>query len=405
VNWSKNYQGNNIFTYYMHKTMNWFTKGLMLSIVAIPQFFGMVASAAAPDWNVAGTYVVNFNNLGTDFPHDMTLAQDTHGNVTGNGGSPVGGAHTYMWAITSGSVSGNILTFRAQYSAPADALSPLTVMYATATIAANGSFSGTWSDNYQGIARSGTWSSASGTATTLPGVLAAEDFGVVNYATGNGTLRGYTAGFGLTGATFTNVQSVVMKLYAGATLLQTNTSKAKVTTDITGAQISSPFDVSGTFNYGADGYWTNTRESQYGQSASATRVVATVVLASGKTVTAENTNLTGIPSTIYPVVTTPVPTTTATSTKPTSKSQCKNGGWTAFTSPQFANQGACIAYVNSVNNHATSTDAMHGHHGKDRGHGDDHGRGHGKGKKSAQFGEWHGKSKGQSEHGSRGHRD
>lgn len=122
--------------------MNWFTKSLVLSVIAIPQFFGMVANAAAPEWNVAGTYVVNFNNLGTDFPHDMTLAQNAQGNVTGGGGSPVG-ANAYVWSITNGSVSGNVLTFRAQYTAPADAVTPLTVMYATATIAANGSFTGT----------------------------------------------------------------------------------------------------------------------------------------------------------------------------------------------------------------------------------------------------------------------
>ncbi len=391
----------------MHKTMNWFTKSLVLSVISIPQFFGMVANAAAPEWNVAGTYVVNFNNLGTDFPHDMTLAQNAQGNVTGGGGSPVG-ANAYVWSITNGSLSGNVLTLRAQYTAPADAVTPLTVMYATATIAANGSFSGTWSDNYQGGARSGTWASASGTAVALPGALAAEDFGVVNYATGNGTLRGYTAGFGLAGATFTNVQSVVMKLYAGASLLQTNTSKAKLTTDMSGTQISSPFDVSGTFNYGTDGYWTNTRESQYGQSASATRVVATVVLASGKVVTAENTNLTGIPSTIYPVTPTPVPTTTATSTKPTTKSQCKNGGWQTFTKPQFANQGACVAYVNFVKKHDRET--IHGHQGKDRDHDRDHGRGRDDRREKdddAHKGSGHGKSNGQghSEHGKRGYKD
>ena len=94
---------------------------------------------------------------------------------------------------------------------------------------------------------------ATAIATTAP-ALVAEDFGVVSYDTGLGMLRGYTAGFGLTDATFLGAQSVVMKLYSGATLLQTNTSTAKVMVDITGTQISSPFDVSGTFNYGADGY-------------------------------------------------------------------------------------------------------------------------------------------------------
>jgi uncharacterized protein YjdB len=138
--------------------------------------------------------------------------------------------------------------------------------------------------------------------TTLLGILAAEDFGVVSYDTGLGMLKGYTAGFGLTDATFANVQSVVVKLYSGTTLLQTNTATTKVGATLTGAQISSPFDVSGNFDYTTDGYWTNVRETQYGQSMPATRVTATVTLANGKVVTAENTNLTGDTTTIYPII-------------------------------------------------------------------------------------------------------
>lgn len=137
----------------------------------------------------------------------------------------------------------------------------------------------------------------------LPGAIAAEDFGVVSYDTGLGMLKGYTAGFGLTDATFAGVQSVVIQLFNGATLLQTNTATAQVGIDITGTQISTPFDVSGTFDYATDGYWVNVKESQYGQSVPATRVVATVTLANGKVVTAENTLLTGDPTTIYPTTT------------------------------------------------------------------------------------------------------
>lgn len=139
--------------------------------------------------------------------------------------------------------------------------------------------------------------------TDLSGELSAEDFGVVDYDTGNGQLKGYTAGFGVSDATFASSTSVVVQLYSGGTLLQTNTAiLSKFNADITGTQFSSPFDVSGTFNYAADGYWTNERESQYGQSLPATKVVATVTLANGKVVTAENTNLVGDPSTIYPPV-------------------------------------------------------------------------------------------------------
>lgn len=139
--------------------------------------------------------------------------------------------------------------------------------------------------------------------TTLPGTLAAQDFGVVN----DTVLKGYSAGFGLTDATLAGAQSVVVQLYNGTTLLQTNTAiLPKFNADITGVQFSSPFDVSGTFDYVTDGYWTNMREAQYGQSVAATRVVATVTLANGKVVTAENTSLTGDPTTIFSTTIPPV---------------------------------------------------------------------------------------------------
>ncbi len=166
--------------------------------------------------------------------------------------------------------------------------------------------------------------------------LHAEDFGVVNYDTGLGMLKGYTAGFGVTDATLAGATSVVVKLYAaGDQLLQTNTANmVKFNADITGTQFSSPFDVSGNFNYTTDGYWTNMRQAQYGQSIPATKVVATVTLAGGQVVTATNTNLTGDPTTIYPV---PAPST------PENKDRCKNGGWKSFTNPSFKNQGQCVS--------------------------------------------------------------
>jgi YVTN family beta-propeller protein len=33
---------------------------------------------------------------------------------------------------------------------------------------------------------------------------------------------------------------------------------------------------------------------------------------------------------------------------PTSKDQCKNGGWKTFTNPAFQNQGDCVSYVNHL---------------------------------------------------------
>jgi hypothetical protein len=358
------------------------TKMLVMTLMVAPLALVAVAHAAvAPTWNTTGNYVVVMSYLGSDYNHDMTLAQDGSGNLTGSGGSPTG-IHVYTWVITAGTVSGNTVDFHANYTATADAVTPLTTMHVVGTVASNGTMSGTWTDNYQGGSRSGTWHTTTGTAVAL-GALHAEDFGVVSYDTGLGMLKGYTAGFGLTDATFAGAQSVTVRLYAGATLLQTNVAKAKFMTDITGTQFSSPFDVSGTFNYGTDGYWTNTRESQYGQSVAATRVVATVILANGKTLTAENTTLTGDPSTIFG--TTPPPVVNP----PSTKDQCKNDGWMNFTNPSFKNQGQCIKYVTHLKNHT--------HH--------QHGTKDNEGHQQSSDNNGQGRPSNQNEHGNKGHKN
>jgi hypothetical protein len=121
---------------------------------------------AATTWDLTGDYVINMNLDGTDYAHDVTFSQDSSGNLTGSGGSP-SGANTYEWEITSGTVTDNTINFTANYTATADAVTPLTTMNVTGTIAENGTISGTWSDNYQGGEREGTFSTASGAAVTL----------------------------------------------------------------------------------------------------------------------------------------------------------------------------------------------------------------------------------------------
>ncbi len=308
--------------------------GLLLGALTLA--VGNGAYAATPTWNVTGNYVVNMEYQGTQYAHDMSLTQNSSGVLSGHGGSPAG-ANTYLWTITSGTVSGNTIDFLANYTATADAVSPQTTMHVVATVGTDGKITGTWSDNYQGGSRTGALTTVSGSATAL-GALHAEDFGVVSYDTGLGMLKGYTAGFGLTDATLAGATSVVVKLYAGDQLLQTNKAiMSKFNANITGTQFSSPFDVSGTFDYATDGYWKNTRAKEYGQSVPATKVVATVTLANGQVVTATNTSLTGDPTTIYPVVT--------PGTKPNSKNECRAGGWKTFTNPSFKNQGQCVSSV------------------------------------------------------------
>ncbi len=279
--------------------------GSALLVLTFTMFsFAYNVQAATPTWDATGSYVINMEYLGTQYPHDMTLTQDGLGNLTGNGGSPAG-ANTYTWVLTSGSVSANVIDFTANYTATPDAVTPQTVLHVTGAIANDGTISGTWSDNYQGSSRSGAISTVSGSVNAL-GTLAAEDFGVVNYDTGLGILKGYTAGFGVANNTLAGATSVVVKLYSGnseSDLLQTNTAiLSKFNADVTGTQFSSPFDVSGSFDYATDGYWTNVREAEYGQSEAAARVVARVTLANGKIVTATNTNLTGNPGDVFPPV-------------------------------------------------------------------------------------------------------
>ena len=274
-----------------------------------------VKAAAAPYWNAANSYTVDFKYLATDNNYDVSLVQDGLGNLTGNGNYPAGGPYTYKWVLTSGSVSGNSITFTADYTALADAVTPQATMQVVGTIAVDGTMSGTWSDNYQGGSRTGTWATTSGNASAL-GSIAAQTFGVVNYDTGggNGILTGYSTDFGLTDAMLADIQSAVVQLYTGSTLLQTNISTPLIA-GLPGTGFTSPFDVFGTFNYTTDGYWTNVRGSEYGQTLIPTKVVATVTLANGKVVTAENDNLTGDPATIFPatmVVTDPATGVAAT---------------------------------------------------------------------------------------------
>lgn len=124
-------------------------------------------------WNVAGSWIVDFEYQGSFYSHDMTLAQDAGGDLTGSGGHVAGGPHTYEWSLTSGSVTNTTIDFSAVYTLGAVG----TTMHVVGTIAPDGSMSGTWSDDFGG-ARSGTWSSTSGQAvktftgsTGWPGLL------------------------------------------------------------------------------------------------------------------------------------------------------------------------------------------------------------------------------------------
>lgn len=144
-----------------------------MGVGAAAILFGAMATtavAAAPNWDTSGSYVVAFTctvGCGGTYNHDLTLVQDGLGNLTGSGGHPAGGPHVYTWVLNpGGTVSADSINFTANYTATADAVTPQTVMTVAGTIVA-GSMSGTWSDNYQNTARSGTWTTVSGTALPI----------------------------------------------------------------------------------------------------------------------------------------------------------------------------------------------------------------------------------------------
>jgi hypothetical protein len=124
------------------------------------------ASGTYDGHNVTGSYVVAFE-LGGTYNHDLSLTVN-NGQVTGAGSYPAGSAiHQYEWVVDSGTVTGNTITLTAHYTLGADAVTPLTVMHMTGTINPDGSMSGTWTDDYQGGSRAGTWSTTSGNGSVM----------------------------------------------------------------------------------------------------------------------------------------------------------------------------------------------------------------------------------------------
>lgn len=101
-------------------------------------------------------------------------------------------------------------------------------------------------------------------------------------------IKGYVSSFALSGRIFNDASSIVIKLYAGDTLLQTNTA---VDGKINGNEFITPFDINGSFDYTKDGYFTNTKESEYGKTLKPTKVTATVTFNDGQVLTTTNSNL------------------------------------------------------------------------------------------------------------------
>lgn len=157
--------------------------GGLMTAFALVITFVVTPVHAATTWDTTGSYIVNMNYQGGDYPHDMSLVQDGAGNLTGNGGSPAG-ANTYTWVINSGTVVGDAINFTANYTATEDAVTPQTVLTVAGTIAEDGTISGTWSDNYAGGERSGMLSTISGAATTTTPAPTTSKVTILKYVDG-----------------------------------------------------------------------------------------------------------------------------------------------------------------------------------------------------------------------------
>ncbi len=145
-------------------------------------------STTTSPWVLASSFVASFEYQSGIYPHDVNItSQDAAGNIQGNGGNPAGQPHTYTWVIDSGTATGTMVSFTAHYTASSDAVTPLTTMNVTGTIAPNGSITGTWTDNYQGGSRAGTFTAPAGSASQTTTVTCSTGKGTVLYSDASGT--------------------------------------------------------------------------------------------------------------------------------------------------------------------------------------------------------------------------
>jgi hypothetical protein len=134
-----------------------------LSIILVMMFASAAPVLAnAPSWNVSGTWKINVELSGTNYPETLVLTQaGTY--ITGVSLNSVPPVFSAAFTISSGTVEGNIIIFQAAYDSN---LSDIDTF--TGTIAINGSMSGTWADTPGFLGRSGTWASTSGQAIPQP---------------------------------------------------------------------------------------------------------------------------------------------------------------------------------------------------------------------------------------------
>jgi len=140
-------------------------RAVLAAALAVSLAVPGVVQAAAPSWNLVGSYTIAFTctaGCAETYVNSMTItsSDDTTGAVVGNGS--VDGFPGYDWTLT-GTISGSGVTFDVEWVSP-PALLVYNPMLMTGSIDGSGSMSGTASDA-QG--RTFDWATTAGAAVPL----------------------------------------------------------------------------------------------------------------------------------------------------------------------------------------------------------------------------------------------
>jgi hypothetical protein len=134
------------------------------SIAILPAHAAVEEILPAPNWNVTGTYTINVNYLGVDYPETLILTQ-IGSSITGVSldtipptGIPTDSsiAGSSYFRVTGGYVTGDNVVIECTYS-----LSSL-ITTLSGSIASDGNMRGPWADNSPTGSRTGTWSTTTG---------------------------------------------------------------------------------------------------------------------------------------------------------------------------------------------------------------------------------------------------
>ena len=184
--------------------------GVMGGLAPSTTYTVYIAKPYVSTWDVSGSYVINVEYLGVNYPENAVLTQSG----TAITGTSLGGGPYPMFSIIDGSVIGNHIHVVMTLGGLKTELD--------GTIAPDGTMSGTWMDTAGG-SRTGTWATASGIANhkgSYPGLYtsAVQPFTFTTDDTGSGSWHVNIRNKDIIGQNLGSVASVWIN-GAGATML------------------------------------------------------------------------------------------------------------------------------------------------------------------------------------------